>query len=218
MVLFWWPLKVTKHCKNRGFSRHKGKPKMTLLVAKVPFWERGLEKGALLSVIPKSCALLKTHFYSISNKLQKPQKVISCNFRFFCSPQTSVFKIHFSSYFVFFLVFLLSSLSKFPFCFLSINPFSKTLLCLVSFIISCLFLMIACLFATNFPNIPFLNPNCFHFWLFFFFCCFRFLFSWCMFLPFCFYVGFVFGNLFLGFCVVSVLLSVCEKNVVSLQF
>ena len=43
--LFWengpffvCPFKVTKHYKNRGFSRHGGKPKMALLVAKVPFW------------------------------------------------------------------------------------------------------------------------------------------------------------------------------------
>ena len=38
MVLFWCPFKVTKHYKNRSFSRHRGKPKMALLVAKVPFW------------------------------------------------------------------------------------------------------------------------------------------------------------------------------------
>ena len=30
--------------KNRGFSRHRGKPKMALLVAKLPFWE-GAPKG-----------------------------------------------------------------------------------------------------------------------------------------------------------------------------
>ena len=48
--LFWengpflWPFQVTKHYKNRGFSRHRGKPKMALLVAKVPFWE-GASKG-----------------------------------------------------------------------------------------------------------------------------------------------------------------------------
>ena len=47
--------------------RHKGKPKMALLVAKVPFWE-GAWKGALLSVIPKSCALLKTLFIVFSAK------------------------------------------------------------------------------------------------------------------------------------------------------
>ena len=55
----WCPFKVTKHYKNRGFSRHGGQPKMALLVAKVPFCE-GASKGGLLSVIPKSCALLKT--------------------------------------------------------------------------------------------------------------------------------------------------------------
>ena len=46
-----------------------GKPKMALLVAKVPFWEGG-SKGALLSVIPKSCALLKTLSYSAVSETQ----------------------------------------------------------------------------------------------------------------------------------------------------
>ena len=45
MVLSLWPFQVTKHYKNRGFSGHKGKPKMALLVAKVRFCE-GASKGA----------------------------------------------------------------------------------------------------------------------------------------------------------------------------
>ena len=61
MVPFFWPFQVRKHYKNRGFSRHRGKHKMALSVAKVPFWE-GAPKGVLLSVIPTSCALLKTLF------------------------------------------------------------------------------------------------------------------------------------------------------------
>ena len=47
--------------KNRGFSGHRGKPKMVLLVAKVPFWVFP-RKEVLLSVMPKSCVLLKTLF------------------------------------------------------------------------------------------------------------------------------------------------------------
>ena len=58
---FLCPFKVTKHYKNRGFSRHRGKPKMALLVAKVPF-RVFPRKGVLLSVMPKSCVLLKTLF------------------------------------------------------------------------------------------------------------------------------------------------------------
>ena len=69
VFFFLRPFHVTKHYKNRGFSRHRGKPKMALLVAKVPFWE-GASKGALLSVIPESCALLKTLFYSVFSKTQ----------------------------------------------------------------------------------------------------------------------------------------------------
>ena len=49
-VSFLWLYQITKHYKNRGFSKHKGKPKMALLVAKVPLWE-----GA--SAIHKSCVL-----------------------------------------------------------------------------------------------------------------------------------------------------------------
>ena len=55
------PFKVTKHYNNRGLNRHRGKPKMALLVAKVPFWE-GASKGALLSVVPKGFVLLKALF------------------------------------------------------------------------------------------------------------------------------------------------------------
>ena len=64
---FWCPFKVTKHYKNRGFSRHGGKPKMALLAAKVPFWVFP-RNGVLLSVLHKSCALLKTLFYSVCSK------------------------------------------------------------------------------------------------------------------------------------------------------
>ena len=67
--LFLWPYKITKHYKHRGFSRHRGKPKMALLVSKVPFWEWAWKGGfticdtqklcsALRFVIHKSCALL----------------------------------------------------------------------------------------------------------------------------------------------------------------
>ena len=38
MVLCLRQFKVPKHYKNRGFSKHGGKPQMALLVAKVPFW------------------------------------------------------------------------------------------------------------------------------------------------------------------------------------
>ena len=119
----------------------------------------------------------------------------SCNFRgvsfCFVPPKGLSLKSVFSSYFLFF--FLLSSLSKFHFSLLFVHqPFLEICL-VVSFVFLFLpfpFLMFACLFETNFPNIPFLKPI---FGRLFFFCCFCFV-SWCMFLPFCFYVGFVFGN------------------------
>ena len=67
MVPFLCPFKVTKHYKNMGFSRHRGKPKMALLVAKCHVG-KGPRKGALLSVIHKSCALLKALFIVFSAK------------------------------------------------------------------------------------------------------------------------------------------------------
>ena len=80
MVLFLWPFQVTKHFKNRGFSRHRGKPKMALLVAKVPFWE-GAPKGVLLSVIPKSCALLKTLFPIVLSAKHSFADMRECNLK-----------------------------------------------------------------------------------------------------------------------------------------
>ena len=107
-----------------------------------------------------------------------------------------------------FLVFLLSSLSKLHFflCFLSINPFWKTLIVLLSlsfFFLPFPVLMFACFFQTNFPNIPFLKPKLLSFWLFvYFFCCFCFSFSCFMSLPFCFDAGFVFLYVLLCSCLV----------------
>ena len=43
-VIFFWAYKITKHYENRGLSRHKGKPKMALLVWKVSFG-KGPRKG-----------------------------------------------------------------------------------------------------------------------------------------------------------------------------
>ena len=69
-VTFLWPYKLTKHYKNRDFSRHRGNPKWHFWLQKCHFG-RGPRKGALLSVIHKSCALLKKHhFYSVFSKTQ----------------------------------------------------------------------------------------------------------------------------------------------------
>ena len=63
----------------------------------------------------------------------------------------------------------------YPFAFWPSAPFSKTLIFLVSlsfFFLPFPFLMFACFFQTNFPNIPFLKPKLLSFWLFiYFFCC-----------------------------------------------
>ena len=49
--------------KNRGFSRHGGKSKMALLVAKVPFWVFPWKGFTICD--SKSLSLLKTLFYSV---------------------------------------------------------------------------------------------------------------------------------------------------------
>ena len=76
--------------KNRGFSRHRGKPKMALLVTKCRL-EKGPWKGVWLSVIHKRCVLLKT-FLKISKhgfaeikerKLKRKHKELSFCYLFF---------------------------------------------------------------------------------------------------------------------------------------
>ena len=65
---FLWPYKITKHYKNRGLNKHKGKPKMTLLVAKVPFWE-GASKGGFTSCdTQKLCSAENTIYSFLSAK------------------------------------------------------------------------------------------------------------------------------------------------------
>ena len=135
--------------------------------------------------------------------------VIFLHFRGFLStlfPQKACLKL-----FIFFLFCF------FGFVFPFKNPFSSLLfvhqpllektLCGVSFVFFCLpfpFLMFACLFETNFPNIPFLNPSCFHYWQFFLL----------LFLSFCFH-GVCFSlsvsmlALFLVFCCFHLCVCFC---------
>ena len=110
-------------------------------------------------------------------------------FCLFCSHKRPVLKCFFSSYFVF---LLLSSLSKihFLFAFYPSTPFYRRLFVgflSFSFCLPFPFLRFACLSDTNFPNIPFLKSNLLSFLaVSFFFLLFLFLFSLCMFQPFCF--------------------------------
>ena len=217
------------------FGAHSKSPKTTKIGVsagtgenpKRHFWlqkchfGKGPGKGVLLSVIPKSCFLLKALFYSVfsetqlcrntrvqlENKKNLPRiggclpackKVFFCLcfllfFWWFCfffvcfilcleektkkaiflqfqsillfSPQRLVFKI--------LLFFLFCFLFWFSFClpfqnsiffsaFCPSTPFWKALIFLVSlsfFFLPFPFLMFACFFQTNFPNIPFLKPK-----------------------------------------------------------
>ena len=116
-----------------------------------------------------------------------------------------------------FLVLLLSPLSNFIlflWC-LSINPFVANICFGVSSVIHFLLpfpmFMFACLFQTNFTNIPFFKLkllSCLVVSVFLLL--FLFLFSYFMCLFFCFYVGFVFGMFFLFcFCCISCLGKHC---------
>ena len=151
-------------------------------------------------------------------------------FCLFCSHKRPVLKCFFFSYLVFFCFCLPFQKSIFIFSFCPSTPFNKRLFVgflLFFFCLSFPFLSFACLFDTNFPNIPFLKSNllsvfgCFFFLLLllllllllFCFHCVCFSLS-----VFCCYVGFVFGVLVL-FCFVFlffflVLLSVSEKKAV----
>ena len=96
-----------------------------------------------------------------------PKRLFSCNFRvflFYSVPPTglSLKSVFFSSYSVF--LFFLSSLVKihfsFPFC--PSTPFwehSYLGFLLFFFLLPFPFLMFACFFETNFPNIPFWKPK-----------------------------------------------------------
>ena len=106
-----------------------------------------------------------------------PKRLFSCNFRVFLSilfPPKACLKVFFFFLFCFFL--LLSSLSKihFLFAFYPSTPFYRRLFLGFLFFFFCLpfpFLRFACLFDTNFPNIPFLKSNVLSFLAVSFFCC-----------------------------------------------
>ena len=159
------------------------------------------------------------HLFGVSVLLfciTQPQMDICCIFRGFLSilfPQKACLKLFLFFLFCFFL--FLSSLSKIHFLLFVHQPlFRKKEELFVGFILFffCLplpFLMFACLFETNFPNIPFLKPKLLSFLaIYFFFCCSCFV---------CFSlsvsVGFVFGIFWLLFCVfVFVLFLVCFQS------
>ena len=136
-----------------------------------------------------------------------PKWLFSCIFRGFLSllfPQKACLKV--VLFFLFCFILLLSSLSKihFLFAFYPSTPFYRRLFVGFLFFFFCLpfpFLRFACLFDTNFPNIPFLKSNLLSF-LAVYLCIllFLFLFSLCMFQPFCFFI--VMLALFLVFFVV----------------
>ena len=128
-----------------------------------------------------------------------------------------------------FVFFLFCLLFLFSFCLLFKIPFVSLLFVhqplfgrdslwgvLLSFLFVFSFLNVFFFLWNKLPSIPFLKPKLllpFAFFLLLFW----FLFSWCMFLPFCFDVGFVFVMCLFCFefvfALFLVLLSDCEKNI-----
>ena len=106
-----------------------------------------------------------------------PKRLFSCNFRGFLSilfPQKACLKVFIFFLFCFFAFVFPFKTPFYPFAFWPSAPFWKTLIFLVSFFFFFLlfpFLMFACFFQTNFPNIPFLKSNLLSFLAVCFFCC-----------------------------------------------
>ena len=138
---------------------------------------------------------------------------------FTSSPKRLVFNILLFFLFCFFGFFFFPFVFPFkiPSCFFGFYPwapFWKTLsflffcVCFLPFLTSCLVVSLKQTFLTS----PFSKPTCFNFWQSLL--CF-------MFLPFCFYVGFVlacFDFVVVLFCFVSCLLLDYDKTLFSLQF
>ena len=110
--------------------------------------------------------------------VEKAQKgyfpAISEVFCLFCSHKRPVLRCFFSSYFVFFCFCLPFQNSILSLCFLAISPFLENINIFGFFLFLFLafpFLMFACFFQTNFPNIPFLKSNLLSFLAVSFFCC-----------------------------------------------
>ena len=149
---------------------------------------------------------------------KSPQKAIFLQVRVSClfwSPKRPVFKILLFFLCGFFLVFLLSSLSKFHFSLaLSINPFLENVVfgcffCL-SFFVAFSFVNVCLFIWSKLPNIPFLKPKWLSFLVVYFSSVVFVSFSCFMYLSFCFFlVGFVLVCFFLFcFCFVFVLFLV----------
>ena len=117
-----------------------------------------------------------------------PKRLFSCSFRAFLSilfPQKACLKVfHFFLFCFFWLLSFFSTIHFYIFCCPSTTLW-KTLMFLVSFFFFFLpfpFLMFACFFQTNFPNIPFFEIQfVFVFGCFFFLLLLLVLFSLCMF-------------------------------------
>ena len=133
----------------------------------------------------------------------KNQNGYFLQFESFFVPKRPVFKVLllFLFCFLFWFSFCLPFQNSIFLCCCPSTPFWETLICLVSlsfFLLRFPFLMFACFFQTNFPNIPVLKPKLLSFWLF------LYLFSW---FCFCFHVScFCLSVLMLALCLVCFIL------------
>ena len=233
----WYTYKITKHYKNRGFSRHMVKTPNGTFGSEGVFWE-GPRKGLYYLWYTKLCSAESTILlcFQENKALQK----IECKLKIteiyqtlgavcqhakrcflgggfgfllcFCSFLVPSLKSFSSSYSVFSLSFFCHPFpnSIFFFVFLSINPFLDDLLLVGSSVFHYLpfpLLMFACCFETNFPNLLFLQTQL----ALILVVCFSLLFLFCYHaLCFCISVlcWLVFGVFFFCYCLVFVLFLV----------
>ena len=161
--------------------------------------------------------------------VKSPKRLFSCNFRGFLSilfPQKACLKVFLFFLFCFFCCFCLPfQNSILSLCFLAISPFLENInifgFFFFFFFLLFPFLMFACCFQTNFPNIPFLKSNLLSFLAVSFFCCSCFCigcvcFSLSVFLLLCWLCFWCFYWFCLVFCFVFflVLVPVYEKKTV----
>ena len=182
------------------------------------------KKAVFLFVLLCFGALVFSLFLFFLGK-KAPKRLVSCNFRGFSSfvpPKGLSLKSFSSSYSVFpCFAFLLPQNSIFFLCVLSINPLLENILFWQVFFYHYLtspLLMFCLFFERNIPNIHHLKTNLLSFSAIYFTIVFIFVFMFCN-SAFLFYVGFVFGYVFLLLLFsVVVLFLVCFQTMKNIGF
>ena len=173
---FYSAFSKTQLCRHERMQLEQ-KQKFTKNRGCLPKCKKGLFLVCFFFAFWWFCFLLPVFWFLCFVK-KGPKRLFSCNFRGLLSilfPQKACLKVFLFFLFCFFFAFVFPFKTPFcPFAFWPSAPFWKTLIFLVSFFFFFLllpFLMFACFFQRNFPNIPFLKSNLLSFLAASFFCC-----------------------------------------------